>query len=109
MAGPHAPDTVPAGLCPHHWRQAADWRNNHYDPRRPSEWPGGAALMDSRTSHAERERWWAEKNTEQIGLVAAACRSGRDPQCTRRATAWHPAFEPRPITDLPLPGEDQAA
>jgi hypothetical protein len=73
---------VPADLCPAHHEIAVGWARNDYNPRWPSEWPGGMGLMDSRTRHDEREREWDRKNGEQVELVARICRSGRSPQCT---------------------------
>lgn len=72
----------PEDLCAAHqaiWRK---WRDNHYNPRRPTEWPGGSHIMDSRTSHTDRGRTWDRKNREQMDLTAGLCRSGRSPQCT---------------------------
>lgn len=81
-------DPLPAGLCAFHRELARRWRENHYDPRRPSEWPGGGIpVMDARTSHAERARGWDEKNRAEIARVAEACRSGRSRQCTPRPVA----------------------
>lgn len=96
---------IPPDLCPAHRAIALDWRENHYDPWNPGEWPAGMSapyrtyLMDNRTSHEERARKFDEKNQEQIDLIVQACRSGRSPQCT-------PAVEvpaPRPIADVHLP------
>lgn len=72
---------IPDDLCPLHREHARYWRENHYDPRKPTEWPGGIHIVDSRTSHEERARRWDRKNREQIDHVAAICRSGRSPQC----------------------------
>lgn len=74
---------IPPDLCPEHKRIARAWRDNHYDPSRPSEWPGGSHIMDSRTSHAERAAGWDRKNREQVDLTIDCCRSGSSPQCNR--------------------------
>ncbi|MFH8410707.1 hypothetical protein ACH4FX_38940 [Streptomyces sp. NPDC018019] len=84
------PAPIPADLCPAHRRIAMDWHNNDYDARNPGEWPAGRSvssgectlLMDSRTSHDEREAEFARKNAEQAELTIRVCRSGRSPQCT---------------------------
>ncbi|MFF8994016.1 hypothetical protein ACF09H_29630 [Streptomyces sp. NPDC014983] len=73
---------IPRDLCPAHREIATSWRDNHYSPWNPSEWPGGSHIMDSRTSHAERAAGWDRKNLEQIELTISCCRSGRSPQCT---------------------------
>lgn len=76
-------------LCPVHSQQTAEWHANTYDPRNPSEWPGGRStasrtlLMDSRTSHDERAREFTRKNQDQIDLIARICTSGTSPQCER--------------------------
>lgn len=75
---------IPADLCPEHQRIAREWRDNHYSPWNPTEWPGGGFLMDNRTSHEERERDWDRQNLEQIEVVVSVCRAGRSPQCTPR-------------------------
>ncbi len=83
---------IPADLCHAHREIALDWRRNHYDGRNPGEWPAGMStpyrthLMDNRTSHDEREKWFDEKNQQQIDLVIRICRSGRSPQCSLRPT-----------------------
>lgn len=80
--------SLPIGLCPAHHQQVAEWRNNDYDWRNPGEWPGGLSsqtrsqLIDSRTSHEERAREFAEKNWRQIELIAGICKSGRSAQCS---------------------------
>lgn len=76
---------IPNDLCPVHREQFREWRANDYNPNNPTEWPGGGFLMDSRTSHEERERDWDRQNQEQMDLVARICRSGRSPQCTSSA------------------------
>lgn len=72
---------IPNDLCAVHREQFREWRENHYNPRNPTEWPGGGCLLDSRTSHDERERDWDRKNLQQMELIARICRSGRSPQC----------------------------
>ncbi|RKE02999.1 hypothetical protein [Streptomyces sp. TLI_171] len=70
--------------CPAHREIWLGWRNNRYDLRRPSEWPGTpSGIMDSRTSHEERAYGWAEKNAAQMELVAGICGRGTSPQCSR--------------------------
>ena len=81
--------TATPSLCPLHEQQAGEWRGNHYNPRNPSEWPGGmnagpirTLLMDSRTSHDERAREFERRNAEQVALITRICTSGTSPQCT---------------------------
>lgn len=74
---------IPKDLCPAHREMFRQWRENHYNPRRPAEWPGGSHILDSRTSHQERGRDWDRKNLEQMETVAAVCRSDRSAQCDR--------------------------
>jgi hypothetical protein len=78
---------LPAGLCLAHRELARRYLVNDYNPRRPSEWPGGSPILDARTDHAERARDWDEKNRAAIDRIAAACRSGRSSQCTPPAPA----------------------
>lgn len=73
-------DRMPAGMCPTHRTIWLAWRENHYDPRDPKDWPG-QHIMDSRTSHAERGRRWDEKNREQMQLAERCCRRGNSLQC----------------------------
>ncbi|MFJ3182460.1 hypothetical protein ACIPJN_29290 [Streptomyces sp. NPDC086796] len=73
---------IPRDLCPVHREIAYGWRDHHYSPWNPSEWPGGSHIMDSRTSHAERGADWDRKNLQQIELTIDCCRPGRSPQCT---------------------------
>lgn len=69
-------------LCPVHWKRWIEWRENHYQPQAPSEWPGvGTGIMDSRTSHEERAAEWQRKNQEQMDFVSRVCLSGLSPQC----------------------------
>lgn len=81
-------ESFPTGLCSEHHQQAVEWRNNDYDWRNPGEWPGGRSssarshIIDCRTSHEERAREFAEKNRQQIELIAGICKSGRSPQCS---------------------------
>jgi hypothetical protein len=72
---------IPKDLCPVHREHFRDWRDNGYNPRHPTEWPGGSHILDSRTSHDARETDWDRKNLQQMELVARICRSGRSPQC----------------------------
>ncbi len=79
-----------ADLCPFHGQQVFEWQWNEYDARNPGEWPAGRnsgphrfLLMDSRTSHGERSRHYAEKNRQQVELIVGICRSGRSPQRDR--------------------------
>lgn len=74
---------IPRDLCPVHREIFRQWRENHYNPHHPSDWPGGRALLDSRTTHADREKTWDRLNTKQMDLSAEICRSGRSPQCWR--------------------------
>ena len=75
---------TPDDLCPIHtdsWRQ---WKKVEYNPRTPGEWPdvrGGRGVMDSRTTHAERERDWDRKTSGQLDLIESICRRGDSPQC----------------------------
>jgi hypothetical protein len=83
--GPH--DPPPYGLCPPQREAWLAWRNlvHKYDPRNPKEWPGGAHIMDSRTSHTARRRDWIEKSAGQMEIVERAC-ALRGRQCDQ---AWH--------------------
>jgi hypothetical protein len=72
-------DSIPRDLCPHHWEAANAWRNNHYSPWNPTEWPGGSHILDSRTTHAEREAEWDRKNRERMAFAVSLCRR----QCAR--------------------------
>ena len=72
---------IPNDLCAIHREHFRDWRDNHYNARNPTEWPGGGFILDCRTSHQERERDWDRKNLQQMDLIARICRSGRSPQC----------------------------
>jgi len=91
---------VPADLCPVHRQLALEWRNNDYLPHRPEEWPGGLSacggfgLMDSRTSHEEREVEFDRKNAGQVDLIVRICRSGTSPQCGPLATDLPEAATP---------------
>lgn len=100
---------IPRDLCPVHREIAYAWRDNHYSPWNPSEWPGGSHIMDSRTSHTERGADWDRKNLQQIELTIDCCRSGRSPQCppghrspvsTKEQPVPHPAV---PATGHPAP------
>ncbi|MFJ2217820.1 hypothetical protein ACIQVO_36620 [Streptomyces sp. NPDC101062] len=104
---------IPRDLCPAHREIAYAWRDNHYSPWNPSEWPGGSHIMDSRTSHAERGAGWDRKNLQQIKLTIDCCRSGRSPQCT---PGHHPAVttKDQPVPDstvhpapVPTPGAER--
>lgn len=80
-------DSPPRDLCAAHTDAWKKWRDHvkKYDPRNPTEWPGGAHIMDSRTSHLTRRRGWIDKNAEQMELIEGICRTGRSPECTPRA------------------------
>lgn len=78
---------IPAGLCPVHHQHATAWATNDYQPHNPTEWPGGAFLMDNRTTHDERAREWDRKNSAQVELIARICHSGTSPQCHRKLAA----------------------
>lgn len=76
---------IPSGMCPAHYMIALAWRNNHYDPRHPCEWPGKSIIMDGRTSHAERDLSWTRKNHEQVMITAQICQQGKGPACPPEA------------------------
>lgn len=76
---------APDHLCPEHKRIWVGWRDNSYNPRNPTEWPGKAHIMDSRTSHQTRAAEWDRKNRAQMDLVAGVCARGMSPQCDRPA------------------------
>jgi hypothetical protein len=86
---------TPVDLCPAHRKIWLGWRDLTYNPRNPTEWPGGSHIMDSRTTHVERARKWDVKSREQMTLTEACCRSGRSPQCDRPAA-------PAPVEVLPV-------
>ncbi|GGQ61505.1 hypothetical protein [Streptomyces asoensis] len=58
-------------------------RDNHYDFRNPSEWPGGSHILDSRTTHDEREAEWDRKNLAQMAFAVSLrrrqCAGARTP------------------------------
>ena len=87
--GPH--DQPPADLCPPQAQAWKAWRDRYlkYSTSHPTEWPGGAHIMDSRTSHTARRRDWIEKDAGQMEIVEHCCRV-RGPQCD---LAWHAARE----------------
>lgn len=97
---------IPRDLCSVHDKIARDWRENHYSPWNPTEWPGGSHIMDSRTSHSERSADWDRKNLQQIELTIAFCRSGRSPQCTPGHHSPASAKE-QTVPDTPLPSGGQ--
>lgn len=68
---------IPEDLCPPCRELFRGYRENHYSPWRPAEWPGGSHIMDSRVSHAERDRDWDRKNLQIMEDIAEACRSLR--------------------------------
>jgi hypothetical protein len=78
---------IPDDLCLLHREQFRAYRENHYSPRNPTEWPGGSHIMDSRVSHAERDRDWDRKNLQIMQDIADQCRSGRIPGCVGDTTA----------------------
>jgi len=61
-------------LCSKCKDQARRWRDMQYSVLRPMEWPG-TPLMDSRTSHSDRERDWLRKNIEQVQSIIVVCRA----------------------------------
>jgi len=73
--------TPPADLCVEHAAIWKYWAAHDYNWRHPCEWPGMGPIMDSRTTHADREAGWDRKNREQMDLTADICRGGRSPQC----------------------------
>lgn len=98
---------IPRDVCPVHWEIARSWRDNHYSPWNPREWPGGSHIMDSRTSHSERSADWDRKNLQQLELTVACCRSGRSPQCTPGHHSPASAKEQTvPDTTMPAPEQD---
>lgn len=60
-------------LCPTCQAIRTGWRHLYYNPQRPSEWPGGQHILDSRTSHAARKADWDKKTARQIELVESIC------------------------------------
>lgn len=60
-------------LCPACAAARTKWRQVIYNPRRPSEWPGGQHILDSRTSHTERRADWEKKTAEQVALIEGIC------------------------------------
>ncbi len=97
---------IPRDLCPVHREIAYAWRDNHYSPWNPSEWPGGSHIMDSRTSHTERSADWDRKNLQQIELTIDCCRSGRSPQCSpgRRTPV---STKEQPVPDSAVPATER--
>lgn len=76
------PSEVIRSLCSVHREHAFGYRNLIYSPHNPTEWPGGAHIMDNRTDHETRRKDWERKSEEQVKLIVSICRSGRSPQCT---------------------------
>jgi hypothetical protein len=76
---------IPDDICPAHAKIARAWRDNHYNAHKPTEWPGGSHIMDSRTTHAERGAKWDRKNLDAVEQTFRICRSGRSPQCTSKS------------------------
>lgn len=74
--------TMPDGMCPAHTHIWKGWARLRYNPANPTEWPGGAHIMDSRTTHAERAAGWARKTLEQLTSIEDVCKRGNSPQCT---------------------------
>lgn len=72
---------IPDGLCPNHGELFRRYRENHYSPQKPSEWPGRSPLIDSRVTHAERSRDWDLKNTRVMNSIVEACGSGASVGC----------------------------
>lgn len=60
-------------LCPTCQAARTKWRQLHYDPRRPTQWPGGQHILDARTSHQERRRDWETKTAQQVQLIESIC------------------------------------
>jgi hypothetical protein len=78
---PYPTDPPPSDLCPEHRMAWLQYRDRFYDPQNPTEWPGGAHIRDSRTSHAERRNDWIRRSRQQMDLIEGICRSGRSPEC----------------------------
>jgi hypothetical protein len=76
-------DPPPADLCPAHREAWLRWRGHYqkYSTISPTEWPGGAHIMDSRTSHVTRRRDWITKDAGQMELIETICRRGTSPEC----------------------------
>ena len=60
-------------LCPTCQEVRANWQQLHYDPRRPTQWPGGQQILDARTSHTERRKDWDAKTARQIEVIESIC------------------------------------
>ncbi|WP_409469125.1 hypothetical protein [Streptomyces sp. HC307] len=72
---------IPSDLCAVHREMFRQYRENHYSPWKPPEWPGGSHIKDCRVSHKEREADWDRKNLQMMEGIAETCRSGWSPQC----------------------------
>lgn len=60
-------------LCPACQAIRAGWKQLHYDPRHPTEWPGHQHIYDARTSHDERRADWQRKTAQQVRLIESIC------------------------------------
>lgn len=72
---------IPNDLCPVHRELFRRYRENHYSPWKPTEWPGGQHITDCRVSHGARGQDWDRKNLQVMEGIAETCRSGNSPQC----------------------------
>ena len=60
-------------LCPACQAARAGWLRLDYNPRHPSEWPGGQQILDARTSHTARRADWQRKTAQQIAAIEDRC------------------------------------
>lgn len=85
---------IPEDLCRKHQEVYRAWRDNHYDPDSPREWPAGMSVSagtdtaermsqaeDDRRTHAQRAAEFDRENTASMRRVSEACRSGESPGC----------------------------
>lgn len=60
-------------LCPACQPIRAGWLRLDYNPRHPTEWPGGQQILDARTTHTERRADWARKTAQQVQAIEDLC------------------------------------
>lgn len=60
-------------LCPTCQAARLKWRQLHYNPRHPTEWPGGQHILDARRDHTQRRADWDTKTAQQVRLIENIC------------------------------------
>jgi hypothetical protein len=78
---------APSGMCTFHLDMRRRYRDQYFNDRTGSRWPGTAGspftIIDSNIGRelAWRKREWDEKASEQMRLTEECCLSGRSSQC----------------------------